>query len=99
MVFGALREKSMDVSVGVCLKQNMASRREKRERKVRLGQNLESLKLDMRQTIFESCALDEQGYMHRRGRAEHECVKAGATNKTWPIQDGERERKRVLGQD
>ena len=30
MVFGALREKSMDVSVGGCLKQNMASRREKK---------------------------------------------------------------------
>ena len=33
MVFGALREKSMNVSVGGCLKQNMASRREiKREK-------------------------------------------------------------------
>ena len=30
MVFGALREKSIDVSVGGCLKQNMASLREKK---------------------------------------------------------------------
>ena len=30
MVFGALREKSMNVSVGGCLKQNMAFRREKK---------------------------------------------------------------------
>ena len=40
MVFGALREKSMDVSVGGCLKHNMASRREKRERKVGVGPGL-----------------------------------------------------------
>ena len=33
MVFGALREKSMKVSVGGCLKQNMASRREKKREK------------------------------------------------------------------
>jgi len=60
MVFGALREKSMDVSVGGCLKQNMASRREKkREKKWGSGQDQESVKLDMRQTIVESCALDE----------------------------------------
>ena len=25
------------------------------------------MKLDMRQTIVESCALDEEGYMFRRG--------------------------------
>ena len=33
MVFGTLREKSMDVSVGGCLKQNMAPRREKKGEK------------------------------------------------------------------
>ena len=27
------------------------------------------------------------------------CQKVGATNRTWSIQDGERERKWVLGQD
>ena len=32
------------------------------------------MKLDMRQTIVESCALDEEGYMHRRGGEEHERV-------------------------
>ena len=34
---GALREKSMDVSVGGCLKQNMASRREKKRECVSEG--------------------------------------------------------------
>ena len=59
-VFGALREKSTKVPVGGCLKQDMASRREKkREKKRVLGQDQESVKLDMRQTIVESCALDE----------------------------------------
>ena len=43
--------------------------------------------LDMRQTIVESCALDGEGYMHKRGGAEHGRVKAGAANKTWPKQD------------
>ena len=33
MVFGALGEKSMNVSVGGCLKQNMAARREKKREK------------------------------------------------------------------
>ena len=33
------------------------------------------MKLDMRQTCVESCALDEEGYMHRRGGEEHERVK------------------------
>ena len=33
MVFGALREKSMSVPVGGCLKQNMAFRREKKRLK------------------------------------------------------------------
>ena len=40
MVLVALREKGMDVSVGGCLKQNLASRREKkRERKWGLDQD------------------------------------------------------------
>ena len=37
MVFGALREKSMNVSVGGHLKQNMASRREKKRKSVSEG--------------------------------------------------------------
>ena len=36
-----------------------------------MGQDKESVKMDMRQTIVESCALDEEGYMHRRGGEEH----------------------------
>ena len=50
------------------------------------------MKLDIRQKIVESCAFDEEGYMHRKGGAEHERVK-GVTNRTWPIQNGEREGK------
>ena len=37
MVLGALREKSMHVSVGECLKQNMASRREKKKESINEG--------------------------------------------------------------
>ena len=37
--------------------------------------------------------LDGEGYMHRRRGAEHGLVKVGVSNRTWPIQDGERERK------
>ena len=37
--------------------------------------------------------------MHRRGVSEHERVKMGAANRTSPIQDRERERQWVLGQD
>ena len=33
--------------------------------------------------------------MHGRGGAEHERAKAGVANRTWPIQDGEREKVRV----
>ena len=51
------------------------------------------MKLDVRQTIVESCALDGEGNMHRRGGADHELVKVEAANGTWPIQDGEGERK------
>ena len=51
------------------------------------------MKLDMRQTIVESRALDGKGYMHRRGGAEHERVKVGTAKITWLIQDEERERK------
>ena len=51
------------------------------------------MKLDVRQTVLKSCALDGEGYMHRRRGAEHELVKVGAANRTWPIQDGEGERK------
>ena len=31
----------------------------------------------MRQTIVGSCALDEEGYMHRKGGEEHEHVSRG----------------------
>ena len=52
------------------------------------------MKLDISQPIVESCALDEEGNKHREGGAEHGRVKeVGVTNRTWPIQDGERERK------
>ena len=45
-----------------------------------------SLKLDMRQTITGSCALDGEGHCIKRG-AGHERVKArvGVANRTWPI--------------
>ena len=48
------------------------------------------MKLDMRESISETCALDEEGYCIKR-RAEHELVKVGAANRTWPIQDRERD--------
>ena len=35
-----------------------------RERKLRLGQDREIAKLDMRQTIVGICALDGEGYVH-----------------------------------
>ena len=40
MELDALREKSMNVSVGECLKQNMASRRERKRAKLRVGPGL-----------------------------------------------------------
>ena len=46
----------------------------------------------MRQTIVDSCALDGEGYGHKeRVGAEHERAKVGAVNRTWPIQDIERD--------
>ena len=33
--------------------------------------------MDMRQTVVESFALDEEGYMHRRGGEEHKRVSRG----------------------
>ena len=73
MVLGALGEKSIHFSVGGCLKHNMASRREKKKReKVRVGPGLKECEAGyMRQTIVESCALDGEGYMQRRGGAGH----------------------------
>ena len=47
----------MNVSVMGCLKQNTASRRQRKREKVAL---------DMRQTVVESCALDGQGYAHEQ---------------------------------
>ena len=35
-----------------------------RERKWRMGRDNEILKLDMRQKVVESCALDREGYAH-----------------------------------
>ena len=40
MVLDALREKSMDVPVGGCLKRNMSLRRERKREKVRVGPGL-----------------------------------------------------------
>ena len=40
MVLDALSEKSMHVSVGGCLKQNMASRRQRMREKVEVGPGL-----------------------------------------------------------
>ena len=37
MVLDALREKSMDVSVWGCLRQNMVSRRQRKREKVAVG--------------------------------------------------------------
>ena len=51
------------------------------------------MKLNMRQTIAESCELNKEGYMHRRGGAKHGRAKVGVTNETWSIKDGEKERK------
>ena len=36
-----------------------------------MGQDQESMELDMRQTDVWSCALDGEGYMHSRGGAGH----------------------------
>ena len=59
----------MGVSVGGCFKQIMVFRRERkrekeREGKWRLDQDQGSAKLDMRQTIAVTCALDEGNYAH-----------------------------------
>ena len=57
------------------------------------------MKLNMRQILVESCALEGEGHMHRRGGAGHKRAKVCAANRTWPMQDVERERKLGLGQD
>ena len=63
---------------------------EEREREERGGwTRIESVKLDTRQTIVESCALDGEGYVsYERGDGR---VKDGVANRTWPIQDIERD--------
>ena len=48
MVFGALREKSMNVPVGGCLKQNMASRREKQREGSEGWARVKRVKLDVK---------------------------------------------------
>ena len=91
MVFDALREGGMGVLVGGCLKQSMVSRIERKREKVRVGPRLRECEAGYRQTIVGSCALDGEGYCIRRGRAEHGCAKVGVANRTWPIQDRERD--------
>ena len=57
----------MGVSVGGCFKQIMVFRIDKereREGKWRLDQDQGSVKLDMRQTIALTCALDGGNYSH-----------------------------------
>ena len=57
----------MDVSVGGCLKHSMVFiRQRKRERWLDQGQV--GVKLDLRQTIVENCALDGDGYWADGGR-------------------------------
>ena len=66
--------------------------REKEREKWGLGQDQESVKLDMRQTVVESRRCRGL-YAQERGGQNMERVKVGVTNRTWPIQDGEREKK------
>ena len=48
------------------------------------------MKLEMIKQIEESFALDGEGYCIKRG-AEHWRFKVGVANRTWPIQDRERD--------
>ena len=48
------------------------------------------MKLDMRQTIVGSCALDEKGYMHRRGGEEHERASRGMLEAEHGLQEREK---------
>ena len=75
MVFDAFREKSMNVSVGGCLKQNMASRRERKREKVRVGPGLRECEAGYKTNNCRELRVSGEGYMHRRGGAEHERVK------------------------
>ena len=69
MVLDALREKSMGVSVGGCMKQNMASRRERKRAKLRSESGLRECKAgyetshcgELRVRWRELCALGEGG--------------------------------------
>ena len=61
MVFCALRETSMGVSVGGCLNHNVASRRERKKEKVRAGPALRQSGAG--QTLLWIYALDGEGYM------------------------------------
>ena len=59
----------MGVSRWVLQTEHGLQKKEKeRESDVRLGQDQEGVKLDMRQTIAESCALDREGYVHYEHR-------------------------------
>ena len=49
----------------------------------------------MRHTLVESCALDEEGYMHRRGGEEHERVSRGVLETEHGLQEREKEREKV----
>ena len=81
----------MGVSVGRCLKQNMAIRRQGMRGKVWLDQDQECAKLDMKQAIAEFCALDGEGHAHWERGAEHKRAKVGVENLTGPTQDIERD--------
>ena len=60
-----LERKEHSRVIGGCLKQNMASRRERKREKWRLGQDQENEKLDdTKHAIVESCVLDGEGYVH-----------------------------------
>ena len=54
----------MGVSVGRCLKQNMASRRQRKREKMIVGPGPRECKLNMSQAVVERCALDGEGYAH-----------------------------------
>ena len=93
MVLDALREKSMDMSVGGCLKRNMFSRRQRKRGKVTVGPGLKECIAGHETSNFGELRVRWRGPWALKGGAQHERAKAGVANRTWSPEDREREGK------
>ena len=87
-----IRRGGQDMGVpSGCYKQNLANTRRRKRAKVRIGPGLRECEVGYETIFCDELRLRWRGPLHKkRGGAEHERAMVGVANRTWPIQDRER---------